>query len=243
MILKNKVIIVTGGSGLIGKSIVNEIKLEGGIAINLDFNIKTDIQNHSYFFDVTDKNLVMDLEKILLNYKKIDGLVNAAYPKTKDWGEKLENVSKESFQINVDWQMNSVFSIVKTVVEKMKNNKGSIVSLASIYGSVGNDFNLYQNTNLNPPVAYSAIKGGLINMNRYLASYFAKNNIRFNCVSPGGIFNNQNMNFVENYNRKVPMGRMGLPEDISPTVVFLLSNKSSYITGQNITIDGGWTVI
>ena len=243
MILKNKVIIVTGGSGLIGKSIVNEIKLEGGIAINLDFNIKTDIQNHSYFFDVTDKNLVMNLEKILLNYKKIDGLVNAAYPKTKDWGEKLENVSKESFQINVDWQMNSVFSIVKTVVEKMKNNKGSIVSLASIYGSVGNDFNLYQNTNLNPPVAYSAIKGGLINMNRYLASYFAKNNIRFNCVSPGGIFNNQNMNFVENYNRKVPMGRMGSPEDISPAVIFLLSNKSSYVTGQNINIDGGWTVI
>ena len=243
MILKNKVIIVTGGSGLIGKSIVNEIKLEGGIAINLDFNVKTDIQNHSYFFDVTDKNLVINLEKILLNYKEIDGLVNAAYPKTKDWGEKLENVSKESFQINVDWQMNSVFSIVKTVVEKMKNNKGSIVSLASIYGSFGNDFNLYQNTNLNPPVAYSAIKGGLINMNRYLASYFAKNNIRFNCVSPGGIFNNQNMNFVENYNRKVPMGRMGLPEDISPAVVFLLSNKSSYITGQNITIDGGWTVI
>lgn len=243
MILKNKVIIVTGGSGLIGKSIVNEIKLEGGIAINLDFNVKTDIQNHSYFFDVTDKNLVMNLEKILLNYKKIDGLVNAAYPKTKDWGEKLENVSRESFQINVDWQMNSVFSIVKTVVEKMKNNRGSIVSLASIYGSVGNDFNLYQNTNLNPPVAYSAIKGGLINMNRYLASYFAKNNIRFNCVSPGGIFNNQNMNFVENYNRKVPMGRMGSPEDISPAVIFLLSNKSSYVTGQNINIDGGWTVI
>jgi NAD(P)-dependent dehydrogenase (short-subunit alcohol dehydrogenase family) len=243
MILKNKVIIVTGGSGLIGKSIINEIKLEGGIAINLDFNVKTDIQNHSYFFDVTDKNLEINLKKILSNHKKIDGLVNSAYPKTKDWGEKLENVSKESFQINVDWQMNSVFSIVKTVVEKMKNNKGSIVSLASIYGSFGNDFNLYQNTNLNPPVAYSAIKGGLINMNRYLASYFAKNNIRFNCVSPGGIFNNQNMNFVENYNRKVPMGRMGSPEDISPAVVFLLSNKSSYITGQNITIDGGWTVI
>ena len=139
--------------------------------------------------------------------------------------------------------MNSIFSVVKTVVKKMKHNKGSIVNLASIYGMVGNDFNIYKNTTLSPPVAYSAIKGGLINMNRYLASYFAKDDIRFNCISPGGIFDNQNIDFVKNYNEKVPMGRMGVPEDISPTVTFLLSDKSSYITGQNIAIDGGWTAI
>ena len=103
--------------------------------------------------------------------------------------------------------------------------------------------NLYKNTSLSPPVAYSAIKGGLINMNRYLSSYFSENSIRFNCVSPGGILDNQSAKFVNNYNKRVPLGRMGLPQDISPIVAFLLSDKASYITGQNIAVDGGWTAI
>jgi len=244
MILKNKFIIVTGGSGLIGKSIVDEIRLEGGVAINLDFNVKLDRKKHSYFFDVTDKNLIQNLDGIISNYDKIDGLVNAAYPKTKDWGFKFEDVSQFSFQRNIDWQLSSVFSIIKVVVKKMKNqNCGSVINLASIYGMVGNDFNLYKNTSLSPPVAYSAIKGGLINMNRYLSSYFSENSIRFNCVSPGGILDNQSAKFVNNYNKRVPLGRMGLPQDISPIVAFLLSDKASYITGQNIAVDGGWTAI
>jgi NAD(P)-dependent dehydrogenase (short-subunit alcohol dehydrogenase family) len=93
------------------------------------------------------------------------------------------------------------------------------------------------------PAAYSAIKGGLINFTRYLSSYLGKNNIRVNAISPGGIYNNQDLRFVGKYNEKVPLGRMGKPSDISPAVVFLLSEDSSYITGQNIIIDGGWTSI
>jgi NAD(P)-dependent dehydrogenase (short-subunit alcohol dehydrogenase family) len=93
------------------------------------------------------------------------------------------------------------------------------------------------------PAAYSAIKGGVINFTRYLSSYYGKNNIRVNCVSPGGIYNSQPVEFVKNYEKKVPMQRMGKPEDISPAVSFLLSDDSSYITGQNLIIDGGWTSI
>jgi NAD(P)-dependent dehydrogenase (short-subunit alcohol dehydrogenase family) len=93
------------------------------------------------------------------------------------------------------------------------------------------------------PAAYAAIKGGIVNFTRYLSSYFGKNNIRVNAVSPGGVFNNQPNQFVENYIRKVPLQRMAKPDDISPAVVFLLSDDSSYITGQNIAIDGGWTAI
>ena len=120
---------------------------------------------------------------------------------------------------------------------------GSIVNIGSIYGTVGPDFNVYNNTELTMPAAYSAIKGGVINFTRYLSSYYGKNNIRVNCVSPGGIFNNQPVEFVRNYENKVPMQRMGKPEDISPAVSFLLSDDSSYITGQNLIIDGGWTSI
>ena len=126
----------------------------------------------------------------------------------------------------------------------MVNRKnGSIVNIGSIYGVVGPDFNVYDNTNLTMPAAYSAIKGGIINFSRYLSSYYGKHNIRVNCISPGGIFNDQESVFVKNYENRVPMKRMGNPEDISPAVSFLLSDESSYITGQNLIIDGGWTAI
>ena len=120
---------------------------------------------------------------------------------------------------------------------------GSIINITSIYGVVAADFTVYEGTGGTSPAAYSAIKGGLINFTRYLASYFGKYNIRVNCVSPGGIFDKQNSVFVKNYQNKVPMKRMGNPEDIAPSVTFLLSEDSKYITGQNLIIDGGWTSI
>jgi NAD(P)-dependent dehydrogenase (short-subunit alcohol dehydrogenase family) len=124
----------------------------------------------------------------------------------------------------------------------LKGN-GSIINMASVYGMVGPDFGVYNGTGMTMPAAYSAIKGGLINFTRYLASYLGQHNIRVNAVSPGGIFDSQNPVFVENYNKRVPMGRMGNAEDISPVVVFLLSDEAKYITGQNIAVDGGWTCI
>jgi NAD(P)-dependent dehydrogenase (short-subunit alcohol dehydrogenase family) len=123
------------------------------------------------------------------------------------------------------------------------NKYGSVVNIGSIYGSVGPDFNVYNNMELTMPAAYSAIKGGVVNFTRYLSSYYGKCNVRVNCVSPGGIFNNQPIEFVKNYENRVPMKRMGIPDDISPAVSFLLSDESTYITGQNLIIDGGWTSI
>ena len=115
--------------------------------------------------------------------------------------------------------------------------------MASIYGIVAPDFSVYNETNMTTPAAYSAIKGGLINLTRYMASYFGPKQIRVNAISPGGIYDKQNITFIQNYEKRVPMGRMGSPDDISPAVIFLLSNDSKYITGQNIIIDGGWTCI
>lgn len=245
MILKGKNIIVTGSEGLLGKAIVTDIKKEGGIAICLDISHETASELHRYKVDLThQEETESNLIKLFEAYHHIDGLVNNAYPRTKDWGTKMEEVALSSFRQNVDWQLNSIFHLIQLISNHMIGfNQGSVVNIASIYGIVGNDFTLYDNTNLTSPVAYSAIKGGLINMNRYLASYFGKNNLRFNCVSPGGIQDQQPDEFIKNYNAKVPMKRMGTPEDIAPTVSFLLSEKSKYITGQNIAIDGGWTAI
>jgi NAD(P)-dependent dehydrogenase (short-subunit alcohol dehydrogenase family) len=115
--------------------------------------------------------------------------------------------------------------------------------MASIYGVVGADFSVYDGTTMTMPAAYSAIKGALVNFSRYVASYLGPNQVRVNTVSPGGIFDNQNEIFVSNYCKKVPMRRLGTPEDIAPTVAFLLSDDSQYITGQNLIVDGGWTAI
>lgn len=243
MSLKDKIIIVVGGSGLLGKEIINEIIQSKGIPINLD--LKIDEMCFSLKTDVTSKKSITKSFKIVLEkYKRIDGVVNTSYAKTKDWSNNYENTDVLSFNKNLEFQLSSVFFISKLALMFMKEqNFGSIVNLASIYGVIGFDRHLYENTKLTLPVAYSAIKGGLINMNRYLASYFGKYNIRTNCISPGGIFANQETKFINKYKKKVPLGRMGYPKDVSPLVVFLLSDKSSYITGQNIIVDGGLTII
>jgi len=140
-------------------------------------------------------------------------------------------------------QMNTTFLFIQKIMSELLKTKGAIVNMTSIYGVVGNDLTIYENTSINTAAPYSAIKGGVINFTRYLASYYGRQGVRVNCVSPGGIFDNQHETFVANYEKKVPMGRMGKPDDIAPAVSFLLSDEAKYITGQNLIVDGGWTVI
>jgi NAD(P)-dependent dehydrogenase (short-subunit alcohol dehydrogenase family) len=243
--LKDKVIIITGGSGLIGKPIVDHCRKNGAIAINVDINGETDLSKGEIKCDVTTKEGVDYLVKEVLNhYHRIDGLVNNAYPRTSDWGAKFEDILFESWQKNVDMQMNTVFLLCQRVLETMKRQKsGSIVNIGSIYGVVGNDFTLYEGYGGTSAAAYSAIKGGIINFSRYLASYFGKDNIRVNCVSPGGIKDNQHPSFLERYENKSLLKRMGRAEEIAPAITFLLSDEASFITGHNLMVDGGWTAI
>lgn len=243
--LNNKIIIVTGGNGLIGKSIVDKLLLAGATPINFDINHDTTEDLSRVKCDITEcESINKAIDLVLSKYGKIDGLVNNAYPRSNDWGNKFENIEYNSWKLNVDWQLNSYFYLTQQVSKYMVFKKcGSIVNMASVYGIVGPDFSVYQNTNMTMPAAYSAIKGGIINFSRYLASYLGPKGIRVNTISPGGILDNQSPLFINNYNDKVPLKRMGLPEDISPAVVFLLSDESAYITGQNLAIDGGWTAI
>lgn len=247
MLLKDKIIIVTGGSGLIGKAILEDITKKGGLAINADINVKTDLGKREINVDITSQKSVTDgISQIDKCFGKIDGLVNNAYPRTKDWGTKFEDIDFTSWQENVNIQMNSTFYFCQQVLKIMtKQSFGSIVNMGSIYGVVGNDFTLYEEYRGTSPAAYAAIKGGVINLTRYLASYYGPHNIRINCVSPGGILDekNQHPSFIKRYNGKVPMRRMGNPDDIAPAVSFMLSDEAKYITGQNLIVDGGWTAI
>lgn len=245
MILTDKIIIVTGGSGLIGKEIVSDINSKGGYAINADIIVETNLKNGTVQMDITDdQSIIAGINHIMNMFGRIDGFVNNAYPRTKDWGTKFEEIDPASWRTNIDMQLNGYFICCQKVLKIMASQgHGSIVNIASIYGVVGNDFTLYEDYGGTSPAAYSAIKGGIINFTRYLASYYGKKGIRINCVSPGGILDKQHPSFIEKYEKKVPIGRMGTPEDIAPSVSFLLSEDARYITGHNLIVDGGWTCI
>jgi len=243
--LKNKVIVVTGGSGLLGDSVLKDLLTKGAIAINADIHCLDNLEAGIIKCDVSNENSVRQvLQSILNHYGRIDGWVNNAYPRTDDWGTDFENVNLTSWNRNFELQMGSVFLCSQMVLKIMKEQgSGSLINISSIYGMIGPDFSVYNGTGMTMPAAYSAIKGGVINFTKYLASYYGPYGVRVNCISPGGVFNNQPEPFVISYSKKVPLKRMALPIDISPSVSFLLSDDSSYITGHNLVIDGGWTAI
>lgn len=248
--LKNKIAVVTGGAGLIGKPASLGLAQAGAKVYIADIDekagVKLEKQNKKLKWiklDITNiKSINSCINKIVKENKKIDIWVNCAYPKTSDWNDKFEEVKYESWKKNVDMHLNGYFLCCQKIAEHMKKQKnGSIINFSSIYGAVGPDFSIYEKTNSTMPAAYSAIKGGIITFTKYLATYLAKYDIRVNAICPGGIFDNQPKNFVKKYEEKTPMRRMGKPEDIAGSVIFLASDAASYITGHVLMVDGGWT--
>lgn len=247
--LSNKIVIVTGANGLIGKEIVHELEEHAATIIAADIAFETEVidkKKSTFKLDLSDNTSIDSFVEFAMdNYGRIDGLINAAYPRTKDWGKyKFEDTPFTHWKKNVELQLNSVFYLDQQVLKVMEAQKfGSIVNFGSIYGIVGNDFTIYEDYGGTSPAEYCAVKGGIINFTRYLASYFGKYNVRVNCVCPGGIWDNQREEFVRNYNHRCPMKRMGNPDDIAPLCLFLISDGAKYITGQIIASDGGWTAI
>lgn len=256
--LEKKVAFITGGAGLLGIEATKALADAGAKVVILDIDQDKakkiqqlfkregkDIEVEVEDFDVSDLAQIDPvIDNLYKKYGRIDIWVNAAYPRTKDWGSKVEDLSLESWQKNVDMHLNSYSWISRKVCLIMKGQRdGSLINFGSIYGVVGNNFSVYEGTQMTSPMAYSAIKGGIINLDRYLASYFGQFNVRVNTICPGGIFDNQNETFVKNYKKNTPLKRMGKPEEIASAVLFLASNASSYITGITLMVDGGWTAI
>jgi len=248
---KDKVALITGGLGLIGKEIVRGLSDFGAsvCVADIDERQMKGLENVAAVnfqqFDITAEDSIhQTLATVIKQFKKIDILVNCAYPRTSDWGTRCEDVSYDSWKMNMDSHLGGYFLCCQKVAQQMKlQGGGSIINLASIYGVVAPDFSIYEGTSMTMPVAYSAIKGGVIAFSKYMSSYYAKDNIRVNCVSPGGVFDNQPDGFVEKYTAKTPLGRMGTPKDMVGAVLYLASDASSYVTGHNLIVDGGWTAL
>ncbi|NLR61856.1 SDR family oxidoreductase [Chitinophaga polysaccharea] len=244
--LKNKIIAVTGGNGQLGGHFVSYLRSEGATVISIDKAVENNLGAGTLSVDTTDLEAIKGaLDAILNKYQRIDGWVNSAYPRTDDWGKKtFADESMDSFEQNMTWHLGGYVKCSQVILNQMMKQKGgSLINLSSIYGIVGPDFTIYEGTAMMNPGGYAAIKGGIINMTRYLAAYYGPYNVRVNCVSPGGIFNHQAERFVRQYEQKVPIRRLGTPEDISPSISFLLSDGAKYITGHNLVVDGGWTAI
>jgi NAD(P)-dependent dehydrogenase (short-subunit alcohol dehydrogenase family) len=250
-----KTALVIGGLGLIGREVSLALAQAGAKVLVVDINEEAGkeflLENKSYDiqffnFDITEiDNLKENITRLWDEEGPIHVLINTSYPRTKDWGEKLENIKFSSWQKNVDMQMNSCCLISREIAELMKMNKisGSIINYGSTYGVVSPDFEIYRETEMTSDATYAAIKGGIIQFSRYLAAYYGKYGIRSNCLCPGGIFDNQNPLFMERYNRRTALKRMGRPEEMAAATLFLASDAASYITGTTFMVDGGWTCI
>jgi len=260
--LKNKAAIVTGALGLIGKNHCIALAEAGAnvVVCDLDeekcksFASKLPTKSIGIGVDITDKSSVITLkDKSLKEFNKIDILINNAAindmfenPQTAAEQSMFENYPLEMWQKSLDVNVTGTFLCSQIIGTEMAEiEKGSIINIASTYGLVGPDQSIYQKPDgtqsFYKSPAYPATKGAIVNFTRFLATYWGNKGVRVNTLTPGGVENNQDEFFIKNYSAKTPIGRMALPTDYKGAIIFLASDASSYMTGANLIVDGGWT--
>jgi NAD(P)-dependent dehydrogenase (short-subunit alcohol dehydrogenase family) len=257
MNLSNNIIVVTGGGGLLGSSFCKAIIQNNGQAIIADKNI--DEANHladelNSFFDrqaaypyILDINDISSIERLIdfmdNKFGRINALVNNAYPRNKNYGRKFFEVTYNDFCENLNLNLGGYFLTSQQFSKYfLKQGYGKIINIASIYGVIAPRFEIYEGTNMTMPIEYAFIKSGIIHFTKYLAKLFKGKNIHVNSLSLGGIRDKQPQVFVDNYKKYTLNKGMLDKEDPTSTLVFLLSDISNYINGQNIIVDDGFTL-
>lgn len=254
--LNGKVCVIIGGSGLIGsafsracaehgaRAIVAGIDKKRGPALAKEINenggeavfIEADTTN-----EVSVKRLV---KEVMRRFKRVDALVNCAHFNTGSWGRPFTETAYGDFLTYIDKHIGGPFLATREFAKVMKKQKsGSIVFMSSIYGIHAPRFGIYEGTEMTVRAEYAAAKGALVQLMRYLAKALGPHGIRVNAISPGGVYDKQHPSFVKKYSKHAILGnRMANTDDLAPALVYLLSDASKYTTGQNIVIDGGWTL-
>lgn len=256
--LEQRVIILTGACGLIGRRFAGAIADAGGIVIAADLDsangedvcahLRKQGVNRRIEFHHADITSAGSLDgmvaDVLARHGRIDGLVNNAYPRNSHYGRRLEEVTYEDFCANLGMHAGGYFLSIQRLLEPLRacGPGGTIVNMASIYGVVAPRFQIYDGTSMTMPVEYAAIKAAVIHLTRYFAQYAKKWGIRVNCLSPGGVLDSQPESFLSAYRQYAGEKGMLDPADLEGALVFLLSNGSRYVNGQNLVVDDGWSL-
>ena len=255
--LTGKVVIITGAAGMLGSRYAYGLSKQGANVVLADINfseckkIEKDIKNS---FETNPYSIKLDLTKIksiesmvsnvLKKYSKIDVLINnAAYqgnPKIRTAG--FEKLSLDIWQQAIDVNLTGVFLCCQNIGKQMlKQKSGNIINIASTYGLVGPDQRIYGKSGQNSAAFYAATKSAVLNLTRYLSAYWQRTGIRVNTFSPGGVENKQDTDFIKKYSSRTPLKRMARKDEYVGSLIFLASDASSYMTGSNLVVDGGWT--
>ncbi|MBI2524649.1 MAG: SDR family oxidoreductase [Candidatus Rokubacteria bacterium] len=247
--LEGKVAVVTGGSGRLGRPIVAAL-LEHGARVVCAGRQPERVRERLGGLDEGRLDVVtLDVierasveraaELVVARHGTVDVLFNLA---GRSATLAAEDLDAETWDAVMAVNVRGTFFCCMAFGRPMKEQRrGAIINVGSIYGTVSPDPRIYEGTKRANAIVYGASKAAIIQVTRYLAVHWAPYNIRVNCVSPGGLFNNQEPHFLERYGGRTPLGRMALPDDLQGLAVFLASDASSYVTGQNLILDGGLT--
>lgn len=254
--LYGKTALITGGLGFLGRELCIEFASRGVNLIILDkspedkdflFQLRSnEILAQFYQVDFeSEESRIKVIREIEETKKSLDILINnAAYVGSTNapgWSVPFKEQSLDTWNKALEVNLTTPFHLVQGLEKLLRESATpTIVNVGSIYGSLGPDWELYSGTQMGNPAGYAASKGGLIQLTRWLSTTLSPK-IRVNCVSPGGISRNQNPDFIERYHLRTPLKRMATEKEIVSTILFLSSSSASYITGQNIQVDGGWS--
>lgn len=253
-LLNNKKVLIAGAGGLLGTKVVKHALLQGAQVVAADINVdlmreKLSAQQVELScaelillpLDVTNEEKV---KGFFAEQTGVTGAVNCTYPRNKKYGAHFFDVSLQSFNDNLALHLGSAFLFTQQCAAYFKKHQiaFSLVNISSIYGVVAPKFDIYNNTSMTTPVEYAAIKSALLHLNKYAAAYVNDSHFRINSVSPGGIFDHQPEVFLEAYKKNTHGEGMLDVEEIIGSILFLLSDQSKFITGQNIVVDDGFSL-
>jgi NAD(P)-dependent dehydrogenase (short-subunit alcohol dehydrogenase family) len=255
-LLADKVVVIIGGAGLIGQAFVQGLIQHAATVVMADIDMQrcqevcTRLEQtvpgcvlHPESVDIIAKASLQGLiQRVLLRFGKIDAVVNNAYPRNKQYGRRLEQVEFADFCENMNLHLGGYFlSSQQFSAHFAAQGFGHVINISSIYGMVPPRFEIYNGTSMTMPVEYAAIKAAILHLSLYFMRYYKGTAVRFNCISPGGIFDAQPAAFVELYKQYSQHKGMLVPSDLAGTLVYLVSDLSSYVNGQNIVVDDGWS--